>query len=43
MATVETVTGSVDASELGTTLIHEHLRTQDEAVHAQWPSAGAAG
>ncbi len=43
MATVETVTGPVDASELGTTLIHEHLRTQDEAVHAQWPSAGAAG
>jgi phosphotriesterase-related protein len=43
MATVETVTGSVDASELGTTLIHEHLRTQDEAVHAQWPSAGAVG
>jgi phosphotriesterase-related protein len=43
MATVETVTGAVDASELGTTLIHEHLRTQDEAVHAQWPSAGAVG
>ena len=43
MATVETVTGPIDASELGTTLIHEHLRTQDEAVHAQWPSAGAAG
>jgi phosphotriesterase-related protein len=43
MATVETVTGSVDASELGTTLIHEHLRTQDEAVHAQWPQAKAAG
>ena len=43
MATVETVTGAVDASELGPTLIHEHLRTQDEAVHMQWPSAGAAG
>jgi phosphotriesterase-related protein len=43
MATVETVTGAVDASELGTTLIHEHLRTQDEAVHTQWPNAGAVG
>ncbi len=43
MASVETVTGAIDASELGTTLIHEHLRTQDEAVHAQWPSAHAAG
>jgi phosphotriesterase-related protein len=43
MATIETVTGAIDAGELGTTLIHEHLRTQDEAVHAQWPSAGAAG
>lgn len=43
MAQVQTVTGAIDASELGTTLIHEHLRTQDEAVHAQWPSAHAAG
>jgi phosphotriesterase-related protein len=41
--TVETVLGPIDAGALGTTLIHEHLRTQDEAVHAQWPSAGAAG
>ena len=32
MATVETVTGPVDASELGTTLIHEHLRARDEAA-----------
>ena len=38
MATIETVTGPIDAGELGTTLIHEHLRTRDEAVHAQWPT-----
>src|SRR3954463_14350808 len=41
MAQVSTVTGMVDAGELGTTLIHEHLRNQDEAVHNQWPQAGA--
>ena len=41
MAQVSTVTGMVDAEELGTTLIHEHLRNQDEAVHNQWPQAGA--
>jgi phosphotriesterase-related protein len=39
MATVETVTGPIDADELGTTLIHEHLLVRDEAVHAQWPRA----
>jgi phosphotriesterase-related protein len=39
MPTVETVTGSVDASELGTTLVHEHLQARDEAVLAQWPHA----
>ncbi len=43
MATVETVTGAIDADELGTTLIHEHLRTRDEAVHEQWPQAKASG
>ena len=43
MATVETVTGPIDAAELGTTLIHEHLRTRDEAVHEQWPQAKASG
>jgi phosphotriesterase-related protein len=43
VATVETVTGPVDSSELGTTLIHEHLRTRDEAVHQQWPQAKASG
>jgi phosphotriesterase-related protein len=37
MAQVETVTGPIDAGELGTTLIHEHLVARDEAVHAQWP------
>jgi phosphotriesterase-related protein len=43
MATVETVSGPVDASELGTTLIHEHLRTRDEAVFEQWPEAQSFG
>jgi phosphotriesterase-related protein len=40
MAQVQTVTGPIDAEQLGRTLIHEHLRTRDEAVHEQWPSAG---
>ncbi|HXW59147.1 MAG TPA: hypothetical protein VEJ23_06675 [Solirubrobacteraceae bacterium] len=39
MPEVQTVQGSVDASELGVTLIHEHMRTRDEAVAAQWPRA----
>ncbi len=43
MATIETVTGPIEAAELGTTLIHEHLRTRDEAVHEQWPQAKASG
>jgi phosphotriesterase-related protein len=43
MATVETVTGPLEASELGTTLIHEHLRTRDEAVFEQWPGAESFG
>jgi phosphotriesterase-related protein len=43
MASVETVTGSIDAGELGTTLIHEHLINADEAVHAQWPQAATLG
>ena len=42
MAQVQTVTGPIEAEELGTTLIHEHLRNADEAVHNQWPQAGAA-
>jgi len=37
MASVETVQGPVDASELGVTLAHEHVRFRDEAVAAQWP------
>jgi phosphotriesterase-related protein len=37
MSTVETVKGQVDASELGLTLIHEHLRFRDEAVAVNWP------
>jgi phosphotriesterase-related protein len=40
MPTVETVTGAVDAGELGTTLVHEHLLFRDEAVVAQWPHLG---
>ncbi|MFL5892142.1 MAG: phosphotriesterase [Solirubrobacterales bacterium] len=40
MPEVETVTGAIDAEELGTTLIHEHLIFRDEAVLAQWPHAG---
>ncbi len=42
MAQVQTVTGPIEADQLGTTLIHEHLRTRDEAVHDQWPDAGTA-
>ena len=42
MASVETVTGPIDAAELGTTLIHEHLLARDEAVHLQWPHVGTA-
>jgi phosphotriesterase-related protein len=37
MSAVETVNGSVDASELGITLIHEHVRFRDEAVAENWP------
>ena len=38
MAQVQTVTGPIEADQLGTTLIHEHLRSRDEAVHDQWPT-----
>ena len=38
MAQVQTVQGPVDASELGTVLIHEHVRFRDEAVAENWPS-----
>jgi phosphotriesterase-related protein len=37
VATVETVTGPIDADELGLTLIHEHMIIRDEAVAFQWP------
>ncbi len=37
MPQVQTVTGPVDAAELGTTLIHEHFRGRDEATVFQWP------
>jgi phosphotriesterase-related protein len=35
--TIETVTGPIDADDLGRTLIHEHLIIRDEAVAFQWP------
>ncbi len=41
MATVETVTGTIDAEQLGTTLIHEHLIYRDEAVAIWWPHLGS--
>src|ERR1700742_395270 len=37
MPTVETVTGPVDADELGLTLVHEHFRFADEALRFQFP------
>ena len=40
MATVETVTGPIEAAELGTTLIHEHLVARDEALLFQFPQLG---
>jgi phosphotriesterase-related protein len=40
MAQVETVTGPVDAAELGTTLIHEHLLARDEGLTFQFPQMG---
>src|SRR5579884_2562395 len=39
MATVESVQGPVDEEELGTVLIHEHVRFRDEAVAEQWPGS----
>ncbi len=40
MATIETVTGAIDASDLGETLIHEHLATRDDATMMQFPQMG---
>jgi len=37
VATVESVTGPLDADQLGVTLIHEHLCFRDEANAIQWP------
>lgn len=37
MATVESVTGPLEADELGVTLVHEHLCFRDEANAIQWP------
>lgn len=37
MSIVHSVTGEIDSSELGFTLIHEHLRTRSEAVAFQFP------
>lgn len=37
MSTLETVKGTIDTSDLGLTLIHEHVRFRDEAVAENWP------
>ena len=37
MPSIESVTGPIDAEELGPTLIHEHYRTRDDANAQQWP------
>jgi phosphotriesterase-related protein len=37
MTTVETVSGRIDAEQMGLTLIHEHFFSADEAVSVQWP------
>jgi phosphotriesterase-related protein len=34
---LETVSGPVDAGELGLTLVHEHLRISSETIRAQYP------
>src|SRR4051794_34865798 len=38
MPTVQTVTGPIDAGDLGMTLVHEHVRFRDEGVAEQWPA-----
>jgi phosphotriesterase-related protein len=38
MSTVETVTGAIDAADLGRVLIHEHVRFRDEATAKEFPS-----
>jgi phosphotriesterase-related protein len=37
MATIESVTGPIDDSDLGTVLIHEHLRFRDNATADEFP------
>ncbi len=37
MTFINSVTGPVHKSELGLTLIHEHMRVRSESVHAQFP------
>ena len=37
MASVESVTGPIDLDELGTTLIHEHLKVRSEPSGEQYP------
>ncbi len=37
MASVETVTGAIEASELGRTLVHEHVIAASEATRFQFP------
>src|SRR3954468_6718718 len=37
MRTVQTVQGPIAADDLGTVLVHEHVRFRDEAVADQWP------
>ena len=37
MASVQTISGEIDAEDLGLTLIHEHFFSSDEAVSVQWP------
>src|SRR4051812_17024869 len=39
MGHVETVEGAIDERELGTVLVHEHVRFRDEAVAENWPRA----
>src|SRR4051794_41772154 len=37
MATIQTVSGPIEAGEMGLTLVHEHVRFRDEAAAVQWP------
>ena len=43
MAQVQTVTGPIEAEELGTTLIHEHLRNADARRSADHGYIGVVG